>query len=59
MRNQPTYNRRSMLGAMTSAFALFATGLARSAFGQSMSPLVKSAVDAYIYLSVGCLRGFL
>jgi hypothetical protein len=49
MRNQPTYNRRSMLGAATSAFALFATGLARSAFGQSMSPLVKSAVDAYIY----------
>jgi len=49
MRNQPTYNRRSMLGAMPSAFALFATGLARSAFGQSMSPLVKSAVDAYIY----------
>jgi hypothetical protein len=49
MRNQPTYNRRSMLVATTSTFALFATGLAQSAFGQSMSPVVKSAVEAYIY----------
>ena len=49
MRNQPTYNRRSMLVATTSTFALLATGLAQSAFGQSMSPVVKSAVEAYIY----------
>jgi len=49
MRNQPTYNRRSMLVATTSTFALFATGLARSAFGQSMSPVAKSAVEAYVY----------
>ena len=49
MRDQQTYNRRAMLSATTSAFALFATGLARSAFGQSMSPVVKSAIEAYVY----------
>jgi len=49
MRDQPSYNRRSMLVATTSTFALFAMGVDRSAFAQSMSPMVKSAVEAYIY----------
>ena len=38
-----------MLVATTSVFALFATGLARSAFGQQTSSAIKSAVDAYLY----------
>ncbi len=49
MRDQPSYNRRSMLIATTSTFALFAMGVDQSAFAQSMSPMIKSVVDAYIY----------
>ncbi len=49
MRDQPSYNRRSMLAATTSTFALVAMGVDQSAFAQSMSPMVKSAVEAYIY----------
>jgi hypothetical protein len=49
MRNQPTYSRRSMLVATTSTFALFAMGVVKSVFGQSTSPTLQSAVEAYIY----------
>jgi len=49
MRDQPSYNRRSMLIATTSTFALFTMGVGQSAFAESMSPKMKSAVDAYIY----------
>ena len=49
MRDYPSYNRRSMLIATTSTFALLALGVDQSAFAQSMSPMMKSAVDAYIY----------